>query len=122
MTAITRRSLLAFRTPRSFLLLLSLLHAGAALIPAGSPRGPGPRASVHNSEAFSLGNDIKGPFFERNDEAGAWWACDAPTNDPMTVCFLAPDWMGLPANKWVCSDQLIAPGKAVPESYPEDSY
>jgi len=57
-------------------------------------------------------------------DEGSWWACDTPgqpMDDPMLVCFQAPDWMGLAEGAYVCSDGLQS-SRYKTKNYHEDSY
>jgi hypothetical protein len=60
-------------------------------------------------------------FGKRPTASQQWYECKEPTEDPSVTCFLAPEWMGLPDGKWLCSDALKSEDKLT-GTYPEDSY
>ena len=51
-----------------------------------------------------------------------WYECSEPSDDPVITCFLAPEWMNLEAETWLCSDALKSEDKRWRSSYGEDSY
>ena len=51
-----------------------------------------------------------------------WYDCSEPADDPMITCFLAPEWMGLGSDRWVCSDALKSDDKRAGSDYSDDSY
>jgi len=58
-------------------------------------------------------------------DSGEWWLCGEPAEDVTLTCFLAPDWMNLGEDKWVCTDALKAEAKhrnGTSKNYGEDSY
>ena len=65
------------------------------------------------------------PFHEgRQHHIGTeqWYECSEPSDDPVITCFLAPEWMNLEAETWLCSDALKSEDKRWRSSYGEDSY
>ncbi len=51
-----------------------------------------------------------------------WYECSEPSDDPVITCFLAPEWMNLAEETWLCSDALKSEDKRWRSSYGEDSY
>ena len=51
-----------------------------------------------------------------------WYECSEPSDDPVITCFLAPEWMNLASETWLCSDALKSEDKRWRSSYGEDSY
>ena len=50
-----------------------------------------------------------------------WYECSEPADDPVMTCILAPEWMDLADETWLCSDALKSDDKGG-SSYGEDSY
>lgn len=51
-----------------------------------------------------------------------WYECSEPADDPVMTCILAPEWMDLADETWLCSDALKSEDKRGRSSYGEDSY
>ena len=52
-----------------------------------------------------------------------WYECTEPASDPMMTCILAPEWMGLAEDTWLCSDDVYSDDmKPRRPSYGDDSY
>ena len=51
-----------------------------------------------------------------------WYECAEPADDPVITCFLAPEWMDLGPDRWLCSDALKSEEQVRMETYGEDSY
>lgn len=51
-----------------------------------------------------------------------WYECSEPADDPVMTCILAPEWMDLADESWLCSDALKSEDKRGRSSYGEDSY
>ena len=51
-----------------------------------------------------------------------WYERSEPSDDPVITCFLAPEWMNLADETWLCSDALKSEDKRWRSSYGEDSY
>ena len=64
------------------------------------------------------------PLYARRHTIGSqsWYECNSPADDPVITCFLAPEWMGLSEDAWLCSDSLKSEDKLDRNSYFEDSY
>jgi len=59
----------------------------------------------------------------RRASDGQWYECEEPAEDPLITCFLAPEWMGLDENRYLCSDALKSDEKVSrASSYGDDSY
>ncbi|KAL1496194.1 hypothetical protein AB1Y20_014810 [Prymnesium parvum] len=107
------------------LCLFILPFAASLTIPPSSPSG---RGRPTNSDQQSCNRidqqralQTARAFHDIQTRSEQWYECAAPADDPSMTCFMAPEWMNLGPEKWLCTDALKSDEK-LRTSYGEDSY